>query len=92
MIETYSRQFAWAIDLARAVICRPWWARILFWLALGESGRHEFWGLVWACAKVGSDIRWGDCGWRSDLPKMPLRWWTDKAIDGLISIPLERST
>ncbi len=65
----------WALDLPRAVASRPWWARILFWLALGESGRHEFWGLVWSIQKMGWEKWWPECEWRTKkINKMPLLW------------------
>lgn len=65
----------WALDLPRAVAFRPWWARVLFWLALGESGRHEFWGLVWSIQRCGWDKWWPECEWRTDsINKMPLFW------------------
>ena len=65
----------WALDLPRAVASRPWWARLLFWIALGESGRHEFWGLVWSIQRCGFDAWYPECEWRSDsIDKMPPFW------------------
>jgi len=64
----------WALDFCRAISYRPWWARLLFWLALGEPGRHEFWGLVWAIQQDGISAFEPECGWRSDLSPMPLLW------------------
>jgi len=70
----------WALDLPRAVANRPRWARILFWLALGESGRHEFWGLVWAIQQCGWEAFDPECEWRSSMGKMPL-FWKDRRAD-----------
>jgi hypothetical protein len=68
---------AWGLDFCRNVAYRPWWARLLFWFALGEPGRHEFWGLVWAIQRDGLSAFEPDCEWRSDLPRMPI-FWKDK--------------
>lgn len=64
----------WGLDFARAVAHRPLWARILFWIALGKWGRHEFWGLVWAIQGCGLPAYDHLCEWKSSLPNMPLFW------------------
>lgn len=69
----------WGLDFPRAVANRPWWARLLFWLVLGESGRHEFWGLIWAIQRCGLDAFFPECEWRSGMSKMPL-FWRDKRV------------
>lgn len=70
----------WALDLPRAVASRPWWARLLFWLALGEFGRHEFWGLAWSIQQCGLDAWEPECEWRSESQeKMPM-FWVDKVV------------
>ena len=69
-----TRWGAWGLDFCRAVSCRPWWARLLFWVVLGESGRHEFWGLVWSIDKDGMRPFEWECEWRGTISKMPLFW------------------
>ena len=64
----------WALDFPRALANRPWWARLLFWLSLGEAGRHEFWGLVWAIGRCGFPPWYPESEYRSDIEKMPLFW------------------
>ena len=69
----------WALDLPRAIANRPLWARLLFWFVLGEAGRHEFWGLVWAIQRCGYDKWEPECEWRTDsIDSMPL-FWKDKS-------------
>ena len=69
------KMVGWALDLPRAVAARPWWARLLFWVVLGEAGRHEFWGLVWAIQRCGIDKWEPESEWRTDtIGKMPLFW------------------
>jgi hypothetical protein len=63
------------LDFTRAVSNRGWLARLLFWLALGEAGRHEFWGLVWAIERDRWDAFYPASDWRSEtLARMPLFW------------------
>ena len=65
----------WALDFPRAISNRPWWARLLFWFALGEAGRHEFWGLAWSILDCGLGPWEFESEWRSKrINKMPLFW------------------
>jgi len=66
---------AWALDFVRAIADKPLLIRTLFWLFIGESGRHEFWGLIWAIERCGLCPYYESCEWRSkQLCKMPLFW------------------
>ena len=77
--QTYPGKIpGWGLDLLRAAANRPWWARLLLWFALGEAGRHEFWGLAAAVSWCGWSIWEPECEWRSDkIDRMPL-FWKDK--------------
>jgi len=44
---------AWALDFARAVRGRPWWARILFRAVIGRYAYREFIGLQDELARQG---------------------------------------
>lgn len=69
----------WALDFPRAIANRPWWARLLFWLVLGEAGRHEFWGLAMAIQRCGLDKWEPECEWRTErMNKMPVFWRENK--------------
>ena len=76
------KMVGWALDLPRAVNTRPLWARLLFWLALGKAGRHEFWGLVWAISRCRFNPWYPECEWRTDsINKMPLFWLGKEPVE-----------
>lgn len=41
----WARAYTWGLDFSRALVSRPWWARMLFRIACGRYAYREFVGM-----------------------------------------------
>lgn len=56
MLDSYASVIGWSQDFVRAMGDRPYWARLLFRLAVGRYAYREFIGLVMALQEQGDPV------------------------------------
>ena len=72
----------WGIDFVRAAREMSLLRRILFRLALNRHAAKEFSGFMNELDRNGFSTRFDYSleGWGLDTPKLPFRWWNERAI------------